>query len=52
MSVESGFDALQTTVNVDADDLTEARRRRDVFRTELIMGKPTAALAEPTGCFE
>jgi hypothetical protein len=36
MSVESGFDALQTIVNVDAGDLAEARRRRNVFCDELV----------------
>lgn len=35
MSVEGGFDELQTTVNVPPDDLDEARRRRDLFCTEL-----------------
>lgn len=36
MSVETGFDTLQTTVNVDPDDLRKARARRDLFRAALI----------------
>jgi predicted nucleotidyltransferase len=36
MSIGSGFDSLQTTVNVPPDALSEARRRRDLFRTHLV----------------
>jgi tRNA nucleotidyltransferase (CCA-adding enzyme) len=36
LSLDSGFDTLQTTVNVDPDDLAEARRRRNVFCDELV----------------
>ena len=35
MSVNSGFDDLQTTVNASPESLKEARRRRDVFRAAL-----------------
>lgn len=35
MSVQSGFDDMQREVNVDPDDLKEARKRRDVFRSAL-----------------
>ena len=31
MTLDSAFDALQTTVNADPDHLAEARRRRDLF---------------------
>lgn len=33
MSVESAFDTYQTTVNANPDHVTEARRRRDLFKT-------------------
>lgn len=54
MSVESGFDELQTEVNVPPDDLREARRRRDIFRTELALAddvvevRPSGSLARGT----
>jgi hypothetical protein len=54
MSVESGFNSLQTTVNVDADDLAEARRRRNVFCAELLKEddilevRPSGSLARGT----
>jgi hypothetical protein len=35
MNVQSGFDHMQSEVNVDPADLAEARRRRDIFRTGL-----------------
>jgi predicted nucleotidyltransferase len=35
MSVNSGFDDLQATVNASPESLKEARRRRDVFRAAL-----------------
>jgi hypothetical protein len=35
MTIQSGFDRMQNEVNVDYEDLLEARRRRDVFRTAL-----------------
>jgi hypothetical protein len=54
MSVESGFDELQTTVNVPPDALAEARRRRNVFCTELakesdvLEVRPSGSLARGT----
>lgn len=54
MSVESGFDTLQTTVNVPPDDLEEARRRRNLFCTELakeadvVEVRPSGSLARGT----
>lgn len=54
MSIESGFDSLQMTVNVPADALTEARRRRDLFRAELakesdvLETRPSGSLARGT----
>ena len=48
MSIESGFDTMQSTVNVDADDLKEARRRRDLFRTELVK-EPDVVEVRPSG---
>ena len=54
MSVESGFNLLQTTVNVGDDDLAEARRRRDAVRHELVKEddvievRPSGSLARGT----
>ncbi len=54
MSVESGFDTMQAAVNVDPDDLGEARRRRNVFRDELVKEtdvvevRPSGSLARGT----
>ena len=54
MSVESGFNSLQTTVNVDIDDLAEARRRRNAFCDELVKEddvievRPSGSLARGT----
>lgn len=48
MSVDSGFNTMQSTVNVDADDLKEARRRRDLFRTELVK-EPDVVEVRPSG---
>ena len=54
MSVDSGFDDLQTTVNVDPDDLREARRRRDLFKAALgeaddvVEVRPSGSLARGT----
>lgn len=54
MSVEGGFDEMQTAVNVQPDDLAEARRRRDLFRTELgkeadvLEVRPSGSLARGT----
>ena len=48
MSVDSGFDTMQSTVNVDAEDLKEARRRRDLFRTELVK-EPDVVEVRPSG---
>ena len=54
MSVESGFNSLQTTVNVDADDLAEARRRRNlvcnalVKEDDIIEVRPSGSLARGT----
>lgn len=48
VSVESGFNTLQTTVNVDVVDLTKARQRRDLFRTELIK-EPDVLEVRPSG---
>lgn len=54
MSIESGFDNLQTTVNVLADALADARARRDLFRTELakesdvLEVRPSGSLARGT----
>lgn len=36
MTVESGFTAVQEAADADADQVTEARRRRDVFRRALV----------------
>jgi len=35
MSVQGGFDHMQTEANVDPDDLKKARERRDAFRAAL-----------------
>lgn len=48
MSIDSGFDSLQTNVNVPPDPLTEARRRRDLFRTELVK-EPDVVEVRPSG---
>src|SRR5687768_15850757 len=54
MSVNSGFDVLQQTVDADIDHVRKARRRRDVFRTELPTAEdvveviPTGSLARGT----
>jgi hypothetical protein len=48
VSVDSGFNTMQSTVNVDADDLKEARRRRDLFRKELVKD-PDVVEVRPSG---
>ncbi len=48
MSVESGFDRMQTEVNVDPDDLAMARKRRDKFRRAL-EGEPDVTKVIPSG---
>ena len=48
MSIDSGFDELQTNVNVPEDALREARRRRDLFRTELAK-EPDVVEVRPSG---
>jgi hypothetical protein len=54
VSIESGFDNLQTSVNVPADALAHARHRRDLFRTELakesdvLEVRPSGSLARGT----
>ncbi len=48
MSIDSGFDSLQTAVNVPAADVREARRRRDLFRTTLLSVDDVAAV-RPSG---
>lgn len=48
MSVDSGFNTMQSTVNVDDDDLKEARRRRDLFRTHLVK-EPDVVEVRPSG---
>jgi hypothetical protein len=54
MSVQSGFDDLQRTVDAELDVVREARRRRDVFRTALPTAEdvlevvPTGSLARGT----
>jgi hypothetical protein len=54
MSVEGGFSELQTAVNVPRDDLAEARRRRDLFRTwlqkeaDVVEVHPSGSLARGT----
>lgn len=48
MTVESGFNTLQTTVNVDPDDLKTARQRRDLFRAELVK-EPDVLEVRPSG---
>ena len=54
MTVESGFDTMQAAVNVPPDDLREARRRRDLFRSALesfedvIEVRPSGSLARGT----
>ena len=48
MSVQSGFDELQTTVNVPKPDLAEARRRRDLF-TDPLKSEPDVVDVIPSG---
>lgn len=54
MSVESGFNSLQTTVNVNADDLAKARRRRNlvcdalVKEDDVLEVRPSGSLARGT----
>jgi len=48
VSIDSGFDTLQTTVNVDPDDLAKARRRRNVFCDELVK-EPDVVEVWPSG---
>jgi hypothetical protein len=54
MSVDSGFDELQVAVNVTPDDLSEARRRRGLFKAELekyddvVVTRPSGSLARGT----
>lgn len=54
VSIDSGFDALQTNVNVPPDELTKARGRRDLFKTHLakeddvIEVRPSGSLARGT----
>jgi len=54
VSIESGFDSLQTSVNVPADALAKARWRRDLFKTHLVNEsdvvevRPSGSLARGT----
>jgi hypothetical protein len=54
VSIGSGFDTLQTNVNVPPGPLGEARRRRDLFKTHLVREKdvievrPSGSLARGT----
>lgn len=53
MSIDSGFNEMQTTVNVDPGDLTEARRRRDLLKTlksaeDVKEVRPSGSLARGT----
>ena len=48
MSVDSGFNSLQTEADATAEAVTEARRRRYAFRTVLPTA-PDVAKVVPTG---
>ena len=48
MNVSSAFERFQTIVNADAKDVTEARRRRDLFKGAFA-DEPDVALVKPSG---